>query len=208
MHVARIIEFCPHLSIFTYRMFRNPLIIRPAFGVILDVGAAGNIRKLDMAYHSPSWRALPWELATDVLSALPRLETLVMSSVVNNVNPSQIPDTFTYTEHATHLKTLVIPWEVYQVLSAHPSNLHVPKLQAIRIMPRRYEQQGSIGFSDPSSWSPIDLNSRFTFLARLPDLPRAHFVVADVSVLGRALEHPSLTCIAIVQDRDGVGFLI
>ncbi|TFY70037.1 hypothetical protein EVG20_g2889 [Dentipellis fragilis] len=225
-HVARIVERCPHLSIFTYRMFPIPSILRPTFDAILGSRAASSLLKLDMAYHQTFWPTILWDLASEALGHLPRLETLVLTSAINNVGESAMLRMPAHIIHAPHLKTLVLPWSVYQLMLAHSSQLDMPELQAIHIMGvhimsasnttsgtlvhhssmeanEMNRKIASIGVSNPDLWAPDDFSDCFAFLAHFPNLRSAHLLVADITLVpDPPLEHPSLTCIAIVQNHD------
>ncbi|KAA1465973.1 hypothetical protein DENSPDRAFT_830691 [Dentipellis sp. KUC8613] len=224
-HIAHIIERCPHLSIFTYRMFPTPLILRPAFDAILASSAAGRLLKLDIGYHIYQiyWPPTLWELVLETIGHLPCLETLILTSAINDIDGSAILYTPAHAIHTPHLKTLIVPWSVYQLMLAGRTQLNMPELQEIHIMgvsisdttsevlahhPSVETDQlngkvVSIGVSRPRTWASDDFSDYWTFLAHFPNLRSAHLVV-EVIMSGPdwPLEHPSLTCIAIVQNRD------
>ncbi|KAA1471876.1 hypothetical protein DENSPDRAFT_143302 [Dentipellis sp. KUC8613] len=185
-HIARIIERCPHLAIFNYRMISNPSLLRPALRAILGSGAAKNLCKLEMAHHCSIWPAMPWEAVFGAMDNFPRLETLVISGGINYTNASEIPATPTNIIRAAHLKALVIPWPVYQFMLTHLSQLDMPELKTIHILPASFPLTGilerlssagvetmnsmvvSVGFSELWDLTSADLR-KFGLPSALPE---------------------------------------
>ncbi|TFY70036.1 hypothetical protein EVG20_g2888 [Dentipellis fragilis] len=218
-HLARIIERCPHLAILTYRMYADSDILRSAFDAIRMSSAARSLRKLDLCDNPVFWNPIFWELASEAIGQLPMLETLVIPPTIKfrQDHSLGIPRMPTRAMHASHLKALVIPPEAYELMLSHISELDMPMLHAIHVFPLAeispaFMQHSSaerdwmngkvttIGFGH-SVWTSTDLHKGFQFLAHFPNLQYTHLAVDELSQPDLPLEHSSLICIAIVQNR-------
>ncbi|TFY72270.1 hypothetical protein EVG20_g733 [Dentipellis fragilis] len=208
-HVPRIVQRCPNLTIFSYRILALDFILHPTFSSIVNSGAVQSLRRLDLSGKLSASHLKSGERG---IGNLPNLETLVLPSEVDGLRISKIGI------RAPNVRTLVLSWEMYKIMTSHASRFDLPKLRWIHILPINaippytiFAAPGtsaiartmnnkvvSFGFHQSSTSS---LCVPFDLLAQFPNLEHARLRVLSMATPERRLHHPSITCIALRPGR-------
>ncbi|KAA1467682.1 hypothetical protein DENSPDRAFT_258487 [Dentipellis sp. KUC8613] len=208
-HVPRIIQHCPNLIIFSYRIRSSDAVLYPAFRSIVESDAAQSLLRLDLGDHLNGSHLKSGERGT---GSLPNLETLVLPPEVDGPLKLRTRKQI----YAPNLRTLVLSWEMYTLLISDASRFDFPKLRWIHILPIRAmpptnffavgtpanfrtmnDKVVSIGFHQPSSWTSSALCASFDLLTHFPNVKHVMLRVLSIETPERCLQHPSITCIAL-----------